>query len=117
MRQVPKGTLVDRVRGALVNVDNVQEKKMFGSVAFMVNGKLCLSARDSRIMCKIDPSLQPDLIARTGVRPMIMKGRKLKGYVYVEKKALRTDSDLRFWVNLAVDTTVANKGKNLKVKI
>jgi TfoX/Sxy family transcriptional regulator of competence genes len=107
---------VDRVRGVLADVEDVKEKKVFGSVAFLVNGKLCLSARESRIMCKVDPVLQPDLTARTGVRPMVMWGRELKGYVHGDKRVLKTNSDLRFWVNLALDMAATNEGKNMKVR-
>ena len=81
----------------------VEEKRMFGSVAFMVNGKLCISARESRIMCRIDPAVRADLVARKGCRPMAMNGRDYKGYVFVDKAALQTDRDLRFWVGLALD--------------
>ena len=95
--------LTSRVRVALSHVKDVQEKKMFGSVGFMVNGKLCLSARESRIMCRIDPRMQRDLVARTGCRPMVMNGRPYRGYVLVDKRALGSDRDLRFWVGLALD--------------
>jgi len=111
MPQVRIGSLVDRVRIAMANVGNVEEKKMFGSVAFMVGGKLCLSARESWVMCKVDPALQPDLVMRTGVRPMVTKGRELKGYVYVDERALRTEKDLRYWVSLALDAVFMGSGK------
>ncbi len=95
--------LVDRVRVQFSYVPNVQEKRMFGSVAFMVNGKLCVTARETRIMCRIDPAMRDDLVARKGCRPMIMSGREYKGYVFVDREVLKTENDLRFWVGLALD--------------
>lgn len=104
------GRLAARVRDALAGVRNVEEKKMFGSTGFMVNGRLCLSARDSRILCRIDPALREDLVARTGCRPMTMKGRDYKGYVLVDISALTTEKELRFWVGLALDFNAGLKG-------
>lgn len=95
--------LVDRVRAELAVQKDVEEKRMFGSIGFMVRGKLCISARDSRIMCRVEPSLHDDLVARRGVSPVVMKGREMRGYVYVGKRALRTRRELRFWVNLSLD--------------
>lgn len=102
--------LVPMVRAALDGVKKVREKQMFGSVGFMVNGKLCLSVRESRIMCRIDPALQEDLVARRGCHPMTMKGREYRGWVLAEAKALRTEKDLRFWVGLALDYNASLKG-------
>ena len=48
--------LLSRVWAALAPVSNVKEQRMFGSTACMVRGKLCISARAERIMCRIDPT-------------------------------------------------------------
>ncbi len=95
--------LPGRVRDALSGVKGVQEKQMFGSAGFMVRGKLCMSARETGIMCRIDPALREDLLARKGCRPMTMGGREYRGYVRVDAAALKTEKDLRFWVDLALD--------------
>jgi TfoX/Sxy family transcriptional regulator of competence genes len=91
-------------------VDHVEEKHMFGGTGFMVNGKLCVSAKDSRIMCRIDPALQEDLLARRGCTPMKMKGREYRGYVLVDGGALHSDRELKFWVGLALDFNSTIKG-------
>ena len=109
-------TLVDRVRAELAGVEGVEEKKMFGSVGFMVLGKLCVSARESRIMCRIDPHFYDDLLARSGVSPVRMKGRVYRGYVYVDQKALRTRRALRFWVNLPLDYLFAASHQSRRKK-
>ncbi len=83
-------------------VPNVAEKEMFGSVAFMMNGKLCASVGHSRLMCRIDPSMQKELIGKKGVRPMTMKGREYKGYVYVDETVLKKEEDVAYWVGLVV---------------
>lgn len=96
-------SLVARTRKAFSGAEDVREKVMFGSVGFMVNGKLCVGARESRIMCRIDPAQRDALLARRGCHPMTMKGREYRGYVLVDSAALRTDEDLQLWVGLALD--------------
>jgi len=88
-------TLIDRVRAALATVPEVEVKRMFGSVGFMVRGKLCLGAREERLMCRIDPELEPALVKEKGVRTVVMRGRKMKGYVHVSGEVLTTAAQLK----------------------
>ena len=71
--------LVERVRAALAAVPKVKEKRMFGSTGFMVRGNLCVTARPTRIMCRIDPSTHSAAIKRAGVQAVVMKGRAYQG--------------------------------------
>lgn len=102
--------LLNRVRAALAHVPSVKEKRMFGGTAFMVGGKLCISARAERIMCRIDPALHDVALERKGSRTMVMKGREYRGYVHVDAEAVRTKSDLDYWVGLALDYNKKAKG-------
>ena len=95
--------LVDRVRAALGAVRQVKEKKMFCSVGFMVRGNLCVTARPTRIMCRIDPATHGAAIKRKGCRTVIMKGRPYPGYVYVDAAAIPTARALSYWVGRALE--------------
>ena len=95
--------LLNRVRAALARVPSVKEKMMFGSTAFMVRGKLCVSARAGRIMCRIDPAIHDAALERDGYRTVVMRGKEYRGYVYVSEDALRTSGDLKYWVDLALN--------------
>lgn len=110
--------LTTRVRAEFSGVPKVEEKRMFGGVAFMVDGKLCVSVRDSRIMCRVDPEMQGELVKLKGCRTMTMKGREFKGYVLVDANALRTREELHRWVKLALDfnkNTRASKNRKRTV--
>ena len=78
--------LTNRVREALAGVSNIEEKKMFRGVTFMVNGKMCISAGDDEMMCRIDPDVHEAAIERKGCRAMEMKGRQYKGYVLINEE-------------------------------
>ena len=98
----PDENLVERVRAALAHVPDVKEKKMFGSIAFMVRGKMCVSARAERIMCRIDPAKHDAALKRPGCRTVVMKGREYRGYVHVAADAIGTKRALDYWVKLAL---------------
>nr|WP_295863357.1 TfoX/Sxy family protein [uncultured Chitinophaga sp.] len=95
--------LATKLRKALEQVTAVEEKKMFGGLAFMVNGKMCLTAGADRIMCRIDPALHEASVARKGCSTVIMGGREYKGYVHVAADSLRTRADWDHWVTLALN--------------
>jgi hypothetical protein len=94
--------LTNRIRMALAHIPDVAEKKMFGSTAFMVRGKLCISGHAVRIMCRIDPALHDSALEREGCRTVVMKGRECRGFVYVDADSIRTQDELRYWVDLAL---------------
>src|SRR5690606_32587110 len=97
--------LSDRVRDYLTTFSklNIEEKKMFSGLAFMVNGKMCVNIVGQNIMCRFDPALTETLTARKGFQPMIMKGRELKGYCIVEPIGTEARTDFEFWINLCLD--------------
>src|SRR6185503_18609062 len=95
--------LIERVRAALVGVSKVKEKRMFGGTGFMVRGNLCITARPTRIMCRIDPSTHDAAIKRKGCRTVVMKGREYKGYVHVDASALQTRKSLLYWISRALE--------------
>jgi len=88
-------TLIERVRTSLANELEVGEKKMFGSMGFIVRGKLCVGAGEERLMCRIDSELQPALVNEKGVRTVVMRGRKMKGFVHVSDEVLSTAAQLK----------------------
>ena len=96
-------SLARRVRAALAPLGAVEERKMFGGLAFMVDGKMCVTVGADRIMCRIDPDDHDAAVARPGCTPMVMRGREIRGYVRVGQDALRTPAALGKWVRMAVD--------------
>ncbi len=91
------------IRKALEHISNVQEKKMFGSLAFLVNGKMCLTAGPKRMMCRINPELHEQEVQRKGCSAVVMRGRVCKGYIHIKEENLRDETDFRHWINLALE--------------
>lgn len=95
--------LAQRIRTAFSDLPRVEEKKMFGGMAFMVNGKMCITVSKDRIMCRIAPELHDSIIKKKGCRTVEMGGREYKGYVYIDENIIKTKKDLDYWVELALD--------------
>lgn len=94
--------LAARIRQALAHLRGVEEKKMFGSLAFMVDGKMCLAAGPNRMMCRIDPGIHEEALKKEGSTTVIMKGHAYKGFVYVDNDSLQTKAAFDYWVKLAL---------------
>lgn len=109
--------LLERVRTALAHIPHVDEKKMFGGVAFMVNGKMCVAVDKDGLMCRIDPALHDQALKRKGCKPVTMKGREFKGYVHVNEDGLKMKKDFDYWMGLSLEfNRVAKASKRRKKK-
>lgn len=111
--------LAERIRAALGSISDVEEKKMFGGIAFMVNGKMCVTAGKNRIMCRIDPAIHQEALKKKGVKTVTMNGREYKGFVHVSEEAVRSKKDLYYWIDLALKHNVtlwAAKSKSARRK-
>ncbi len=92
----------DRIRKKLAHLRNVEEKKMFGGLAFMVNAKMliCVSGRDADVvMVRVGRDAYPRALKRKGAEPTVMKGRTMTGYVDLSREAQK---DLGYWMDLAL---------------
>ena len=108
--------LVVRVRTALAHLSKVEEKKMFRGITFMVNGKMCISVSNDEIMCRIDPGLHDVVVKKKGCRPVIMRGREYKGFVYVNEEGIKTKKDFDYWVGLSLEFNKKAKASKKKIK-
>src|ERR1700709_2917416 len=95
--------LADRVREALVEVPDVEEKKMFRGITFMVDDKMCISVSGDELMLRLDPDMTEQLAEENGTRPMVHGGKHMKGFIYISPERFRTEKDFDHWIKLALD--------------
>jgi TfoX/Sxy family transcriptional regulator of competence genes len=94
--------ILNRVREALAEQGDVEEKKMFRGICFMVNGKMCVCVNDEEMLCRIGPDAYEAALEQPGVVEMVMKGKLMKDYVFVSNEVIKTTKQLQYWVNLAL---------------
>lgn len=110
--------LADRTRKLIVQTHkNIEEKRMFGGLCFMVNGKMCVGVEKDRMMVRLDHARYDEVMEKEGCRPMDFTGKVMKGFVFVDADVLNTKKKLEFWVKLALDyNKIAKAGKKRPAK-
>jgi TfoX/Sxy family transcriptional regulator of competence genes len=95
-------SLAERVRKTLGARSGLSERRMFGGLAFLVDGKMFMGIRNSSLMARVGPEHHQDALAMPGVRVMDFTGRPMKGYVYIDPPAVADDTQLAAWVTWCV---------------
>lgn len=93
--------LAASVRAALAGSEAVSEVKMFGGIGFMLHGNMVAGASKRGLLLRVGKDRQADALARPGARPMVMRGRTMEGYIYVDPPALSEEA-VQAWLQLAV---------------
>jgi TfoX/Sxy family transcriptional regulator of competence genes len=93
--------LANNVRAALAGAGDVREIKMFGGIGFMLNGNLVAAASRRGLLLRVGKERQSEALVHSGARKMVMRGRTMEGYVYVDPPALNRQT-VQNWLRLAV---------------
>jgi TfoX/Sxy family transcriptional regulator of competence genes len=95
--------LAARIRELVAGERGVTEKKMFGGLAFLVNGNMSVAASgQGGLLVRVDPEQSDALVSKTGALPMEMRGREMRGWLRVESDQVRTKKQLSTWVDRSV---------------
>jgi TfoX N-terminal domain len=90
--------LAARVRKALHGRHGLGEKKMFGGVAFMLDGNMCCGITGPSLFVRLAPTDAQAALAEPHTRVFDMSGRPMKGWVVVTENGLADDGALARWV-------------------
>jgi TfoX/Sxy family transcriptional regulator of competence genes len=94
--------LADRVRVLLEDAD-VTEKRMFGGLAFLLDGHMAVAASgQGGLLVRVDPAETERLLTETGAEPMVMRGREMKGWVRLPHAEVADESALEEWVQRGI---------------
>ena len=91
--------LAARIRELLGDEEGLREQSMFGGLAFLVRGNMAVAASgQGGLMVRVSPEDGDALIDDVHVRPMVMRGREMRGWLRVGAESVRTPDDLERWV-------------------
>ena len=82
--------------------EELEEKKLFGGLAFMIRGKMVLtvsSRQDELVMVRIGKEMEKQVLPRTGARTTLMRGRPYHGYIDLD---IEGQKELPYWIDLAL---------------
>ena len=93
--------LADRIRELIGTEPGLTEKKMFGGLAFLINGNMAVSASgQGGILVHVDPAESDTLVDQTNAHLAVMRGKPMRGWLRVDPEHLRTKRLLAKWVDL-----------------
>ena len=100
MSDLMETVLIERTR-ALIPETNVEQRKMFGSTCFMVNGNMLVCASKRGLMARVGKEQEAEALNRPHAAPCRPAGRPMPGFIRVEPEGIETDIDLKIWVDMA----------------
>jgi TfoX/Sxy family transcriptional regulator of competence genes len=104
--------LADRIRELVAPVGGVEEKRMFGGLAFLISGNMSVAASgQGGLLVRVPPEDTDQLLRRAHVSPMVMAGREAQGWLRVDSNGVKTKRQLQSWVSRGV-----NYARNLPPK-
>lgn len=95
--------LAERLRRQLHHHANVDEKKTFGGMCFMVSSHMCCGIVNDTLMARVGPDNYKKCLARKHAREMDFTGKAMTGMVYVDPDGIESDTALVEWVGICLD--------------
>jgi TfoX/Sxy family transcriptional regulator of competence genes len=90
--------LAERIRALLGARSDVDERRMFGGVAFLVAGNMACAVMGDGLLVRVEAAEVAELESNPGVRRADMRGRPMKGWLLVAPEVIADDDDLERWV-------------------
>ncbi len=95
-------TLAARIRDALARKKNIEEKKMFGGIGFLLNGNMLVGVWKDSLIVRLGPDEGEEALLEQHVREFDITGRAMKGWVLVEPEGVEDDEQLSAWIQRAM---------------
>ena len=95
--------LAGRVRDVLYPLTAAQEKKMFGGIAFMVNGNMAVGVLRNELIVRVGLEKYETSLRKPGTDLFQPTGKPMAGWVTVGPDGCKTDEELKYWIELALE--------------
>ncbi|HEX2499720.1 MAG: TfoX/Sxy family protein [Actinomycetes bacterium] len=90
--------LSERIRAHLEGEPGLSEKRMFGGIAFLINGNMACGVNKTDLIVRFDPDTHTETLAEPGAREFDLSRRPMKGWVSVAADGYRAEADFERWV-------------------
>jgi len=92
-----------RIRELVAGEEGLTEQRMFGGLAFLVDGNMAIAASgEGGLLVHVDPAESDALIAGGDANPMEMRGRQMAGWLRVDPDDVAGDGQLARWVDVGI---------------
>jgi TfoX/Sxy family transcriptional regulator of competence genes len=90
--------LLSLVRRTIGPREDILEKRMFGGVAFLLDGKMTCGVSGNDLMIRVAPEDFEAGLAAPHTRPMDFTGRPLRGFLYLARSGWENAKIRKKWV-------------------
>src|SRR6266403_1884429 len=94
--------LAQRIRDALSRKKNIEEKKMFGGICFLLNGNMLVGVWKDSLIVRLGADQGEDALLEAHVKAFDITGKPMKNWILVEPKGVEDDDRLKDWIRRAV---------------
>jgi len=95
--------LAKRIRDHLASFPDLEEKKMFGGVAFLIRGNMACGVHGDGMIVRVGAENYQAALQQSFTRPFDMTGRPMAGWIVVDPEGCEQDRDLQEWVKRGID--------------
>src|SRR5687767_5093617 len=95
-------SLAERIRQIVAGRRGVTEKKMFGSIVFLLNGNMCVGVWKTSLIARLGPEVAEIALKEPNVVEFDVTGRPMKGWVMIEADGVDSDGQLSDWIGRSV---------------
>ena len=93
--------LIAAVRAFLARRDDVDERTLFGSYCFFVDGKLCIGVKGDELLLRLPPERHGEFQEMPNTREL-SPGGGMQGYFWIEPNGYATRAQWAFWLEEAL---------------
>lgn len=94
-------SLADRIRRALARKKNIEEKKMFGGICFLLNGNMLVGVWKNSLIARLGPAQSEEALREPHVNVFDITGKPMKNWILVEPEGVDDDDQLKDWIRRA----------------
>jgi TfoX/Sxy family transcriptional regulator of competence genes len=94
--------LAERIRQALARRKNIEEKKMFGGIGFLLNGNMLVGVWKESLIARLGPEQGDEALLEPHVKVFDITGKPMKNWIMVEPEGIEDDDQLKDWIQRAM---------------
>ena len=95
--------LAQRIEEYFSDRADVDVKKMFGGLCFMMNGHMCCGIVKDQLMARVGADQYEACLKKPFCTEMDFTGKVMKGMVCVDAQGIAEDEDLHEWIQRCED--------------
>ena len=106
--------LAERIHRILADKEGFTERRMFGGIAFMLNGNMCCGVINDYLILRLGSEEAQRALREPHAKEFDLTGRPTKGIILVTPSGYASEDSLRRWLRRAADFTSSLQPKGSK---